>query len=894
MSVSLDTINQTSLVPQTLLGISGANQSININSTDGIVFNDATLNLTASLSWNGIITDKPTGFDILSPLNMNSNNIDNVNSLNSTAGGYDLTIGSSNQVIVNSTDNIALNSGVNIFETAQIVRLRDGINDEEIVLDMGTNTDQIPRIVINHRNQISQIYNDDNLNIESDQQFFTTIGEAITIESLNDSIHLVVPNGKIFGERTFGDSNGEFVANTFTGSLNGNASTADYASNAGTAQTIVVSNENTDALYYPTFVSNNSGNFALKVDKTATPLTYNPSNSTLYATTFSGSATLLATTGVTNNATYYLPFVSSSATSSGQTLYTDQNGHITFNPSTNQLSTNGTITNNGLTMNGSASQFLINNASASVPAISAPNAQLISFPSANVTATTFTGALSGNATTATTATNATNAVIGTDNVSTLVYPTFVKTSGAGNKGLFIDDTITTLTYNPSTSTLSSSHITNTSGYYYGLSKDAYPALNPSSSGVKATSTWTTRISAADYSWQSVCWSAELGLFVAVANGNMSSSGYRVMTSPNGITWTIRTSAADNTWQSVCWSAQLRLFVAVSYGATGNGVMTSPDGTNWTIKTTAAAVQWSSVCWSAELGLFVAVASSGSYRAMTSPDGTNWTTRNITDFNVWNSVCWSAELGLFVAVASNGGNRAMTSPDGITWTGRITPSGDNYWQSVCWSAQLGLFVAVASIGTNKAMTSPDGITWTARNPAADYLWKSVCWSAELGLFVAVSYSGTGNRVMTSPDGINWTIRTSAADNTWMSVCWSAELGLFVAVGSTGTGNRVMTSSLLGRPPTSYNVFNSDFNRIDETGNWIFNSVNIGTTSPNSSAKLQVDSTTQGFLPPRMTGTQANAIATPAEGLMVYITSIYLPTFSVKGWWGYNGTTWTQIG
>jgi len=58
-----------------------------------------------------------------------------------------------------------------------------------------------------------------------------------------------------------------------------------------------------------------------------------------------------------------------------------------------------------------------------------------------------------------TATNATNAVIGTDNVSTLVYPTFVKTSGAGNKGLFIDDTTTPLSYNPSTGNLTTTTFT---------------------------------------------------------------------------------------------------------------------------------------------------------------------------------------------------------------------------------------------------------------------------------------------------------------------------------------------------------------------------------------------------------------------------------------------------
>lgn len=42
--------------------------------------------------------------------------------------------------------------------------------------------------------------------------------------------------------------------------------------------------------------------------------------------------------------------------------------------------------------------------------------------------------------------------------------------------------------------------------------------------------------------------------------------------------------------------------------------------------------------------------------------------------------------------------------------------------------------------------------------------------------------------------------------------------------------------------------------------------------NSSAMLQADSTTKGFLPPRMTTTQKNAIASPASGLVVYDTDL----------------------
>ena len=62
------------------------------------------------------------------------------------------------------------------------------------------------------------------------------------------------------------------------------------------------------------------------------------------------------------------------------------------------------------------------------------------------------------------------------------------------------------------------------------------------------------------------------------------------------------------------------------------------------------------------------------------------------------------------------------------------------------------------------------------------------------------------------------------------------------------------------------------------------VGIGTSSPDPSAKLDVASTTQGFLPPRMTTTQRDAIASPALGLTVYATDTDQLCFKrVAGWY-----------
>ncbi len=61
------------------------------------------------------------------------------------------------------------------------------------------------------------------------------------------------------------------------------------------------------------------------------------------------------------------------------------------------------------------------------------------------------------------------------------------------------------------------------------------------------------------------------------------------------------------------------------------------------------------------------------------------------------------------------------------------------------------------------------------------------------------------------------------------------------------------------------------------------VGIGTTNPNTSAQLDLSSTTKGFLPPRMTRAQILAIPTPAEGLIIYNTTAKKPCF-------YNGISW----
>lgn len=76
------------------------------------------------------------------------------------------------------------------------------------------------------------------------------------------------------------------------------------------------------------------------------------------------------------------------------------------------------------------------------------------------------------------------------------------------------------------------------------------------------------------------------------------------------------------------------------------------------------------------------------------------------------------------------------------------------------------------------------------------------------------------------------------------------------------------------------------RYDMVGHTIENVGALGTTVPVASAVMDLGSTTQGVLIPRMTTTQKNAISSPAEGLQVYDLTLHALCL-------FNGTSWLTV-
>jgi hypothetical protein len=96
------------------------------------------------------------------------------------------------------------------------------------------------------------------------------------------------------------------------------------------------------------------------------------------------------------------------------------------------------------------------------------------------------------------------------------------------------------------------------------------------------------------------------------------------------------------------------------------------------------------------------------------------------------------------------------------------------------------------------------------------------------------------------------------------------------------NAILFRNSLGTESIAFNLSRMVFTDLN---GFVFNSATTAATLTPSSL-VDIQSTTKGFLPPRMTTTQKNAISSPAEGLMVMdITTHKLCV--------YDGTSWVDL-
>jgi hypothetical protein len=213
----------------------------------------------------------------------------------------------------------------------------------------------------------------------------------------------------------------------------------------------------------------------------------------------------------------------------------------------------------------------------------------------------------------------------------------------------------------------------------------------------------------------------------------------------------------------------------------------------------------------------------------------------------NTGMWSPAADT-LAFSTNGAERARITSAGNLGVGTVSPAarldvagsvrfGTNFqWDNA--NNRLGIGTTTPSTALNVVSSSAFSFATILESTSNETAL------ANLPVMTLVN-NGTGNN---NGGGIRF--RAADTDGT---VRTAAQVG-FIASGKTASsidGSLYFATGLTERM------------RITDTGN-----VGIGTTSPNAAARLDVTSTTSGFLPPRMTTTQRDAITSPPNGLILY--------------------------
>ena len=376
------------------------------------------------------------------------------------------------------------------------------------------------------------------------QPFVISATESISINnsSVNATLYPTftsATSGQVTGlaitssSLTWNPSTGVFSAPTFYGTLNGTSNTANSIANGAQGQLVYQSAPGVSAF--------------VPVGSTGQFLLSNGTSAPSWATVAT-SVTIADQT--TDTATYYPLFYS--ATSGSTNTVETSSTKLQYQPSTGKF-TATLFSGSGASLtnipNGALTNSTITIGSTSI-ALGGTSTTLVGITS--VTATSFIGALTGNADTATTATNATNSAI-TDNTSSSAtwYPTLVA-STSGNQAL--TSSSTKLSFQPSTSTLSASIFSGAATNIYGGAVNRIP--------VQSAANTTTFIVAPSTASTVLSWSGSAFTWVGIGGATMV---YPAAGIPNstGTAWT--TSYSTTGSGSVVALATSPVFVTPTLG-----------------------------------------------------------------------------------------------------------------------------------------------------------------------------------------------------------------------------------------------------------------------------------------------------------------------------------------
>ena len=129
---------------------------------------------------------------------------------------------------------------------------------------------------------------------------------------------------------------------------------------------------------------------------------------------------------------------------------------------------------------------------------------------------------------------------------------------------------------------------------------------------------------------------------------------------------------------------------------------------------------------------------------------------------------------------------------------------------------------------------------------------------------------GNSTGSNNVGIGFESGRFIADGTTASTIYNTSV--FIGASTKSLANGQANQIVIGYNATGLGSNSVVLGNDSIVTTALKGNIGIGTTAPAASSKLDITSTTQGVLFPRMTTTQKNAIATPATGLVVFDTTL----------------------
>ena len=221
---------------------------------------------------------------------------------------------------------------------------------------------------------------------------------------------------------------------------------------------------------------------------------------------------------------------------------------------------------------------------------------------------------------------------------------------------------------------------------------------------------------------------------------------------------------------------------------------------------------------------------------------------------------NAKKAIFSAIDKNGVTKFIVSPDGYVGVNTSKPSrpfhvsGDaSFDENVIVNGYITAISIVSSVNDLPVISfDPLSLLYT------DGVTSALDWSTVGVVKIGDPLLAMNETLLTVDD----TIQTISTFSNFVSID-----AVDIVIGDvTNTGGKLTINSSA-----------ADTVDIQTGGLTAFTANNVGAvginaTTIDAAAQLQIDSTTKGFLPPRMTTTQKNAISSPATGLVVFDTTL----------------------